>query len=300
MALVSFATFVLSDPNNILDANTAFVSLSLFNLLRVPLNVLPVLIVTMVQCEVSLKRINQFINADELSPNAVKHDPNYEDAVTIEKGTFSWDKETNEDEHQITLQDINLRVPEGSLVAVVGSVGSGKSSLVSAMLGEMETISGMVNTKGKIAFVPQQAWLKNATLKDNILFGKRFKKDLYKKVLECCAMTTDLKVLPGGDETEIGEKGINLSGGQKQRISLARAVYNNCDLYLLDDPLSAVDSHVGKHIFEHVIGPEGLLKKKTRVLVTHGVGFLTQVDKIFVLKNGRISEDGTYEGRMTR
>ena len=136
--------------------------------------------------------------------------------------------------------------------------------------------------------------MQNATLKSNILFGKSLEKDRYEYIVDACALRPDLEILPGGDETEIGEKGINLSGGQKQRVSLARAVYSQSDLLLLDDPLSAVDAHVGKHIFQRVIGPEGILKKKTRVLVTHGIGYLPQVDDIVVLKDGKVSEQGTY------
>ena len=149
--------------------------------------------------------------------------------------------------------------------------------------------------QGSIAYVSQQAWIQNATLQDNILFGKPLDKALYHRVIEACALTPDLKMLPAGDQTEIGEKGINLSGGQKQRVSLARAVYNNSDVYFLDDPLSAVDSHVGKHIFENLIGPRGLMKKKTRLLVTHGITYLPEVDNIIVLKDGEISESGTYK-----
>ena len=119
----------------------------------------------------------------------------------------------------------------------MGHVGSGKSSLISAMLGEMNVVSGKINTNGKIAYVPQQAWMQNETLKNNITFGKKYNDNLYKKVIESCALIPDLQILQGGDQTEIGEKGINLSGGQKQRISMARAVYSNSDLYLLDDPL---------------------------------------------------------------
>ena len=136
--------------------------------------------------------------------------------------------------------------------------------------------------------------MQNATLKSNILFGKSLEKDRYEYIVDACALRPDLEILPGGDETEIGEKGINLSGGQKQRVSLARAVYSQSDLLLLDDPLSAVDAHVGKHIFQKVIGPGGILKKKTRVLVTHGIGYLPQVDDIVVLKDGKVSEQGTY------
>jgi ATP-binding cassette subfamily C (CFTR/MRP) protein 1 len=143
--------------------------------------------------------------------------------------------------------------------------------------------------------VPQQAWIQNATLKDNIIFGKPFDKLKYEKVLDVCALRPDLEMLPGGDSTEIGEKGINLSGGQKQRIALARAVYSDSDIYLLDDPLSAVDAHVGKHIFEKVVGPTGVLGGKTRLLVTHGISYLPFVEDIYVLKEGEISESGSYQ-----
>lgn len=187
-----------------------------------------------------------------------------------------------------------------TLTAVVGTVGAGKSSMLSAMLGEMVKVSGRVNTYGTIAFVPQQAWIQNATLMDNILFGKQFDKVRYDKIINACALKTDFEILPGGDQTEIGEKGINLSGGQKQRVSLARAIYADTDIYFLDDPLSAVDSHVGKHIFEQVIGPKGLLKNKTRLLVTHGVTYLPQTDQIIVLKDGYVSENGTYQELLNR
>lgn len=119
---------------------------------------------------------------------------------------------------------------------------------------------GRININGSIAYVPQLAWIQNETVKNNILFGSRFDQSLYDQVISACSLTTDLAIMPAGDKTEIGEKGINLSGGQKQRISLARAVYANAEIYLLDDPLSAVDSHVGKHIFDNVIGPNGILK----------------------------------------
>lgn len=208
--------------------------------------------------------------------------------LLIENGTFSWGGETS------VLKNINLQVEKGKCVAVVGTVGSGKSSLVSALLGEMDKISGRVNTVGKIAYVSQQAWIQNATLQDNILFGRSMDRQRYDHVIQACALKPDLEILPGGDQTEIGEKGINLSGGQKQRVSLARAVYNDADIYFLDDPLSAVDSHVGKHIFEQVLGPKGILARKTRVLVTHGITYLPEVDNIFVLKDGEVSEQGTY------
>ena len=289
VALSSFTVYVLIDPNNVLDAQTAFVSLTYFNMLRIPLNFLPQLLVYLVQVGVSLKRINKFMNSDELDPNNVTHDEDFHHPVLAENAEFAW-----ENTSKPNLKDINLKVEDGSLTAVVGTVGSGKSSLLSALLGEMTRTKGMVNVHGKIAYVPQQAWIQNSTLQGNITFGKRYNKELYDRVVEACALKQDLEMLPGGDQTEIGEKGINLSGGQKQRVSVARSVYSNGSLYLLDDPLSAVDAHVGKHMFEKVIGPKGLLKNKTRVLVTHGVSFLPEVDNIVVMKDGCITETGSY------
>ncbi|KFW66898.1 Canalicular multispecific organic anion transporter 2, partial [Pygoscelis adeliae] len=296
VALTTFAVYVSVDEKNILDAEKAFVSLSLFNILKFPLNMLPQVISNVAQTSVSLKRIQQFLSHDELDPNCVETKviaPG--NAISVSNATFSWGKELKP-----SLKDINLLVPSGALVAIVGHVGCGKSSLVSALLGEMEKLEGEVAVKGSVAYVPQQAWIQNATLKDNILFGQAPNVQKYQNVLEACALKTDLEVLPGGDQTEIGEKVIfffesDLLGGQRQRVSLARAVYSNSDIYLLDDPLSAVDSHVAKHIFDKVIGPDGVLKGKTRILVTHGISFLPQVDHIVVLVDGKISETGSYQ-----
>ncbi|XP_061472000.1 ATP-binding cassette sub-family C member 3 isoform X2 [Rhineura floridana] len=291
VALTTFAVYVTVDENNILDAEKAFVSLSLFNLLRFPLTMLPQVISNIVQTSVSLKRIQHFLLHDELDPSCVETNlitPGY--VVTVRNGTFSWAKDL-----EPALKDINWLVPSGSLVAVVGHVGCGKSSLMSALLGEMEKLHGEVAVKGSVAYVPQLAWIQNATLKDNILFGHLHNEQKYQTVLEACALKQDLEMLPGGDQTEIGEKGINLSGGQRQRVSLARAVFSDADVYLLDDPLSAVDSHVAKHIFDKVIGPEGMLKGKTRILVTHSINFLPQMDSIVVIVDGKISEMGSYQ-----
>ncbi|KAK9886055.1 hypothetical protein WA026_014838 [Henosepilachna vigintioctopunctata] len=287
VSLVTFGTYVMVDEKNVLDASTAFVSIAIFNILRVPMSMLPMIFSNTIQGYVSIKRINKFMNLDELDPDNVEHDSNEGAVLVIENGTFSWGEEDN-------LKNINVRIEKSTLTAVVGSVGAGKSSLISALLGEMEKRSGRVNTIGSVAYVTQQAWIQNATLRDNILFGKTFDRLRYEKVIEACALSSDLDILPGGDNTEIGEKGINLSGGQKQRVSLARAVYSNADIYFFDDPLSAVDSHVGKHIFDQVIGPKGILSGKTKILVTHSVNYLPQVDQILVMKNGEISECGTY------
>uniref|UniRef100_A0A3B3UAQ0 ATP binding cassette subfamily C member 3 n=1 Tax=Poecilia latipinna TaxID=48699 RepID=A0A3B3UAQ0_9TELE len=290
VALTTFAVFVTVDEKNVLDAEKAFVSLSLFNILRFPLNMLPQVISSLVQASVSLKRIQNFLSHDELDPDSVDRKTSSELAVSVVNGKFTWAKED-----EPVLDNINVMVPQGSLVAVVGHVGCGKSSLISALLGDMEKVEGEVSVRGSVAYVPQQAWIQNATLRDNILFGKSFNESKYRRVLDACALTPDLEVLPGGDMTEIGEKGINLSGGQRQRVSLARALYSDTEVYLLDDPLSAVDAHVSKHIFDNLIGPEGMLKGKTRILVTHGISFLPQVDNIVVMVEGRVSEMGSHQ-----
>ncbi|KAL1780294.1 canalicular multispecific organic anion transporter 2 [Sigmodon hispidus] len=294
VTLITLGVYVCVDENNILDAEKAFVSLSLFNILKMPLNMLPQLISGLTQASVSLKRIQDFLSQDELDPQCVERktiSPGH--AITIHNGTFTWAQNLPP-----TLHRLNIQIPKGVLVAVVGPVGCGKSSLVSALLGEMEKLEGTVSVKGSVAYVPQQAWIQNCTLQENVLFGRPMKPKRYQQALETCALLTDLDVLPGGDQTEIGEKGINLSGGQRQRVSLARAVYSDANIFLLDDPLSAVDSHVAKHIFDQVIGPEGVLAGKTRVLVTHGISFLPQTDFIIVLADGQVSEMGHYSALL--
>ncbi|XP_023678238.2 ATP-binding cassette sub-family C member 2 [Paramormyrops kingsleyae] len=290
VSLATFAVFVSVSPDNVLDAQKAFTAISLFNILRFPLAMLPALISAMVQAAVSNRRLEKFLGGDDLDSSAIHHDSSFKSAVSVCGATMTWEKDT-----QPILSDVSLDILPGRLVAVVGAVGAGKSSLVSAILGEMHAIKGHINIQGSLAYVPQQAWIQNATLMDNILFGSQMEDKRYQKVLDACALGPDLELLPGRDMTEIGEKGINLSGGQKQRVSLARAVYSQADVYLLDDPLSAVDAHVGKHLFERVVGPRGLLKDKTRILVTHGIGFLPYVDEIVVLVDGRVSEVGSYQ-----
>ncbi|KAF9212353.1 hypothetical protein BGZ59_006885 [Podila verticillata] len=197
-----------------------------------------------------------------------------------------------------TLTDINLTVARGHLTAVVGRVGQGKTSLLNAIIGDMYRRQGDVTVYGRMAYVAQQAWIVNATLRDNIVFGNTFDQAKYDHVLMACGLLPDIEMLPAGDQTEIGERGINLSGGQKQRVSLARAAYENADIYLFDDPLSAVDAHVDQHLWRHLIGPSGLLKDKTRVLVTHAIHHLEQADQIVVIKDGKISEVGQYDALM--
>ncbi|KAF9932405.1 hypothetical protein FBU30_008257 [Linnemannia zychae] len=269
-----------------------------------------------------VKRYSQHLKSER------DEDPVY--SVIIEQGTFSWEKQdaisstapfTEQHDSPLlgerqpllsaarsqpqststikaTLTNINLRVIEGNLTAFVGRIGQGKSSLISAIMGEMYKLHGSVALYGDIAYVPQQAWIINATVRDNILFGKPFNKELYDRVVYASGLHPDLEMLSAGDQTEIGERGINLSGGQKQRVSLARAAYQNADVYILDDPLSAVDAHVDQHLWQNLIGPNGLLKDKTRLLVTHGIHHLSDVDQIVVMKDGAITETGEYQHLM--
>ncbi|XP_030780788.1 multidrug resistance-associated protein 1 isoform X2 [Rhinopithecus roxellana] len=299
VALCTFAVYVTIDKNNILDAQKAFVSLALFNILRFPLNILPMVISSIVQASVSLKRLRIFLSHEELEPDSIERRPvkdgGDKNSITVRNATFTWARSDLP-----TLNGITFSIPEGALVAVVGQVGCGKSSLISALLAEMDKVEGHVAIKGSVAYVPQQAWIQNDSLQENILFGRQLEEPYYRSVIQACALLPDLEILPSGDRTEIGEKGVNLSGGQKQRVSLARAVYCNADIYLFDDPLSAVDAHVGKHIFENVIGPKGMLKNKTRILVTHGMSYLPQVDVIIVMSGGKISEMGSYQELLAR
>ncbi|KAM5272344.1 ATP-binding cassette sub-family C member 2 [Ctenodactylus gundi] len=295
VSLTAFAVYILVDSNHILDAQKAFTSITLFNILRFPLTMLPLVISSVLQASVSIERLEKYLGGDDLDTSAIRHVSNFDKAVQFSEASFTWDRDT-----ETTIQNVNLDIMPGQLVAVVGTVGSGKSSLMSAMLGEMEHVHGHITIKGTTAYVPQQAWIQNGTIKDNILFGSELNEKRYQEVLEACALLPDLEVLPGRDLAEIGEKGINLSGGQKQRISLARAAYQNSDIYILDDPLSAVDSHVGKHLFNKVLGPNGLLSGKTRLLVTHSIHFLPQMDEIVVLGNGTILEKGSYSSLMAK
>ncbi|CAF0999654.1 unnamed protein product [Rotaria sordida] len=299
VGITTFATYVLSSDTNILTADKAFVSLTLFNLLRSPLVAFPTVFNNVVEARVSNKRIEKFLNNEEIDKNAVDKMSvkSNKYAVKIENGSFRW---SNLADDSLILKNINIQIEQGSLIAFVGMVGSGKSSILAALLGEMNKVYGCVSINGTIAYVPQTAWIMNTTLKENILFGRDFDEDLYNRVIEACALKQDLDMLPASDQTEIGEKGINLSGGQRQRVSLARALYSNADIFLLDDPLSAVDAHVGAYIFKNVIGPKGLLKDKTRLLVTHGVSHLHKCNDIIVVSEGEIVDQGSYLDLMIR
>uniref|UniRef100_A0A8C6DPK2 Uncharacterized protein n=1 Tax=Moschus moschiferus TaxID=68415 RepID=A0A8C6DPK2_MOSMO len=280
VSLATFGVYFLLDEENILTATKVFTSLSLVNILRLPLFDLPMVISAVVQTRISLDRLEDFLNTEELLPHSIEN---------FLYHLFLY-----------LLYSLNIKIPEGALVAVVGQVGSGKSSVLSAILGEMEKLKGVVQRKGSVAYVSQQAWIQNCILQENILFGSVMQKQLYERVLEACALLPDLEQLPNGDQTEIGEKGVNISGGQKHRVCLARAVYSGADIYLLDDPLSAVDVHVAKQLFEKVIGSSGMLRNKTRILVTHNLTLLPQMDLIVVMESGRVAQMGTYQELLSK
>ena len=190
------------------------------------------------------------------------------------------------------VKDVDLSIPRGSLTAVVGPIGSGKSSLLQGLMGEMRRTEGKVSFSGSTALCAQTPWIQNATVRENILFGQTWNEERYWAAVRDSCLEPDLELLEDGDGTEIGEKGINLSGGQKQRVNIARAVYFNADIIALDDPLSALDAGVGKALFFNAI--VGALSGKTRILVTHALHFLPYVDNIIVMNDGRVSEQGTY------
>ena len=191
------------------------------------------------------------------------------------------------------LRDISAKFSAGKMVAIVGPVGSGKTTLINGILGDMNVTSGHVFVKGSLALVSQQSFIQNATVEDNILFGKPMNRKQYLHAIRVSALEPDLAMLPGQDQTEIGEKGINLSGGQRIRVSIARAVYQNADIYLLDDPLAAVDGHVGQEIFHQCF--VRALSNKVRILVTHGLQYLRECDDIVVLNRGEVVQQGNYD-----
>ncbi|KXN89182.1 Multidrug resistance-associated protein 1 [Leucoagaricus sp. SymC.cos] len=305
-AILSFITYALSGHD--LNIAIIFTSLQLFNVIRMPLIFFPFVLSALSDAMVALGRIGTFLTAEEL-PEPYKIEQGRATAVEVD-GDFTWETvpnggqqqkagsdEDNEDEKPFELKSLRMVVPKGAFVGVVGRVGSGKSSVLQALIGEMRRTRGEVIVGGSIAFVPQISWIRNATLRENVVFGQEDDEDKFREVIKACSLGRDLQVLPNGEETEIGEKGINLSGGQKARVSLARAAYADADIVLLDDPLSAVDAYVGKAILENCL-TNGPLAKKTRILVTHALHVLDKTDYIYVMDEGVIIEQGTYEDLM--
>ncbi|XP_043719147.1 ABC transporter C family member 3-like isoform X1 [Telopea speciosissima] len=274
-----------------LESGKILSALATCEILQEPIYSLPDLISMVVQTKVSLDRIASFLCLDDLHPNMVQKlsTDSIEVAVEIVNGNFSWGLLAP----NFTLKDLNFRVNCGMRVAVCGSVGSGKSSLLSCILGEMSKLSGSIKLNGTKAYVAQSPWIQSGKIVDNILFGKVMENERYEMILEACSLKKDLELYAYGDQTVIGERGVNLSGGQKQRIQIARALYHNADIYLLDDPFSAVDAHTGTHLFKECL--LGILGSKTVIYVTHQVEFLPSADLILVLKDGMITQAGTYK-----
>jgi len=201
-------------------------------------------------------------------------------------------RQAGAEERPLTLKGIDFAVPKGSLAMIVGPVGSGKSSIASALLGEITKVSGDVVVGGRVSYCAQQAWITSASVRENILFGLPYDEERYLRAVRVCALEPDLRTFAAGDQTAVGEKGITLSGGQKQRISLARSVYSEREVYLWDDPLSAVDAHVSKHIFEQAI--RGALRGRTIILITNQLQYLEFADQVIVMKDGAIEAKGLH------
>ncbi|XP_042515828.1 ABC transporter C family member 3-like [Macadamia integrifolia] len=289
VSMVTFGFCILMEIP--LESGKILSALVTFELLQGPIHNLPDTISMIVQTKVSLDRIVSFLYLEDLHPNIVENFSRdvVDVAVEMVKGNFSWDLHSP----NITLKDLNFRVYCGMRVAVCGSVGSGKSSLLSCILGEVPKISGTIKLNGTKAYVAQSPWIQTEKIVDNILFGKEMDNERYEMIIEACSLKKDLELFAYGDQTIIGEKGINLSGGQKQRIQIARALYHDADIYLLDDPFSAVDAHTGTHLFKECL--LGILSSKTIVYVTHQIEFLTSADLILVMRDGKITQTGKYE-----
>ncbi|KAI8052828.1 P-loop containing nucleoside triphosphate hydrolase protein [Syncephalis plumigaleata] len=324
-------TWLLGNP---LTASTAFTSLALLNILREAIEQLPETIIWTLQGRVSLGRIAKFLAEPDIEyevPLNVNHgfDYNEVEKIGFEDADVQWSEEQQQQQHEevtitsgeedttatanakpeiFMLKGLNMQFPIGEFSVIAGPTGCGKSSLLHALLGEMRCIRGKTFIPRRpsdgsifsgsiynVAYVAQQAWLQNLSIRDNILFGEEYDETRYKQVIFACALERDLEILDAGDRTEIGEKGVTLSGGQKQRVALARAIYSSAKHILLDDCLSAVDAHTAKHIVEHCLqGP--LMQGRTRILVTHHVELCAPLASfIVIMQEGRIAGQGSLE-----
>ncbi|CAH1101123.1 unnamed protein product [Psylliodes chrysocephalus] len=274
---------------NRINAEQVFSSAQLFNSLQLFMCIFyPCAIASYAESVVSVKRIEKFLLLEEndfIAPTDDTDDKR--GTIFIEKASGSWSGSNVE-----TLSNMSLKLKPGKLCCVVGSVGSGKTSLLQMILKELPLSIGSLEVHGKVSYASQEPWLFVSSVRDNILFGRPYDRKRYRDVVQVCALQTDLDQFPFGDRTMVEERGVSLSGGQRARINLARAIYADADIYLLDDPLSAVDTRVGKHLFEKCI--KGYLKDKTTILVTHQLQFLKEADIIVIIENGKIQKMGNY------
>uniref|UniRef100_A0A8C7Y8B6 Multidrug resistance-associated protein 4 n=1 Tax=Oryzias sinensis TaxID=183150 RepID=A0A8C7Y8B6_9TELE len=278
--VIFFTICVYVLTGNKLSASRIFMAVSLYGAVRLTITLFfPFAIEKVSESLISIQRIQKFLLLHEVAPQHLGLPVAEKDCmVKIQDLTCYWDKNLEAP----TLQNMCFTVRPEQLLAVIGPVGAGKSSLLSAILGELCHESGVIKVKGELTYTSQQPWILPGTIRSNILFGKELDPKKYDRVLRACALKRDIELLPGGDLAMVGDRGTNLSGGQKARVSLARAVYQDADIYLLDDPLSAVDAEVGRHLFQQCIC--GLLRKKPRILVTHQLQYLKVADQIVVLK----------------
>ncbi|XP_022432640.1 multidrug resistance-associated protein 4 isoform X4 [Delphinapterus leucas] len=287
IVFVTFTTYVTL--GNVITASRVFVAVTLYGAVRLTVTLFfPSAVEKVSEAVVSIRRIKNFLLLDEITQCNPQLPSDGKMIVDVQDFTASWDKASETP----TLQGLSFTVRPGELLAVVGPVGAGKSSLLSAVLGELPPSQGLVSVHGRIAYVSQQPWVFSGTLRSNILFGKKYEKERYEKVIKACALKKDLQLLEDGDLTVIGDRGTTLSGGQKARVNLARAVYQDADIYLLDDPLSAVDAEVSRHLFELCICQA--LYQKITILVTHQLQYLKAASQILILKDGEMVQKGTY------
>lgn len=301
----SIVVYVLTGST--LTASYAFTASSFYRLLNGVTALFPVAISQFAEMLVSVKRIKQFLMFEEITfdkactengfrdlmkdnSDAIK--PSLNSAVSLKKVSVKWLKTMSDN----SLENITLDAEDNDLIAIVGPVGSGKSTLLHVILQEVPLVEGTLKVCGTISYASQEPWLFGASVRQNILFGDEYDGKKYKEVVKVCALERDFTLFPHGDKTLVGERGVSLSGGQRARINLARAVYKEADIYLLDDPLSAVDTHVGKQLFEDCIC--GYLKDKCVFLVTHQLQYLKNLAKIILLKDGHIQVSGSYKDLM--
>lgn len=287
---ISIFAYILFD--NKIYAEQVFVITSFYSILRQSMTIFfPQGIGQIAEANISIQRLNNFMMYDEnkiVSEAIAKEGGDKPKGIVIKNITAKW----NESSAEKTLSGLSAELRPRKAIAVIGPVGSGKSSLLHAILKELPLQDGSIDVNGEISYASQEPWLFAGTVRQNILFGLPMERARYKMVVRRCALERDFSLLPHGDKTIVGERGVSLSGGQRARINLARAVYKQADIYLLDDPLSAVDTHVGKQLFEDCIA--GYLREKMVILITHQLQYLKDVDHIIILVNGVIRAEGKF------